>query len=353
MRLDYLKYLSAYIVPLVAVFSIYQGGYFSFSALILVFGLIPFLELFTNGSTVNMDEIEESMAKEDRFYDYLLYGLVPFQFFVLILFLYQVGDSSLMLYEKIGLITAYGMACGIAINNAHELGHRDTQYEQFMSKALLMTSLYMHFFIEHNRGHHLHVATEEDPASSRYGENIYSFYFRTISGGWLSAWKLEGKRLTKLGKGFWSFENEMLQFQTIQLFLMLGIGLIFGWKVLIGFFFGAFIGVMLLETVNYIEHYGLSRKKQGKRYERTLPIHSWNSNHPLGRLLLLELSRHSDHHFIANRKYQVLRHFDESPQMPTGYPGMMLLALIPPIWFKVMHARIAHYKASAQGEALA
>lgn len=353
MGLQYLKYIAAYTVPAIVVFSIYQGGYLSFSALLFVFGLIPLLELFTRGTSENMDEVEEAIAKEDRIYDYLLYGLVPFQFFVLVFFLYKVGDSSLMFYETVGLITAYGMACGIAINNAHELGHRDTKYEQFMSKALLMTSLYMHFFIEHNRGHHFHVATEEDPASSRYGEHIYSFYVRTLSGSWLSAWKLEEKRLSKAGKNFWSWDNEMLRFQGIQLVLLLLIGALFSWKVLISFMLGAFIGIMLLETVNYIEHYGLSRRKKGKRYERTLPIHSWNSNHPLGRLILLELSRHSDHHFIANRKYQVLRHFDESPQMPTGYPGMMLLALFPPLWFKVMHARIAHYKASVQGEALA
>jgi alkane 1-monooxygenase len=344
MKLKYFKYLCAYLVPAVVVLSIYLRGYYSYSALIFVFGLVPLIELFTRVDTYNLNAVEEAIAKEDSFYDYLLYLLVPVQFLILAFFLYRVSDTDLATYEIIGLISAYGMACGLAINNAHELGHRNSRFEQFMSKSLLMTSLYMHFFIEHNRGHHLNVATDEDPASSRYGENIYQFYLRTISGSWRSAWALEKKRLRKLGKPFFSLHNEMLVYQIIQLTLLIVIGAGFGSKVLLYFIAGACIGILLLETVNYIEHYGLSRKKIGKRYERTLPVHSWNSNHPFGRMIMLELSRHSDHHFIADRKYQLLRHFEESPQMPTGYPGMMLLALIPPLWFNVMHHRIENYR---------
>jgi len=342
MTLKHLKYLSAYLLPVMALLSIYLGGYYSFSALLFIFIFIPTIELFTNGDTSNLSKVEEEIAGADRFYDYLLYLLVPFQFMILVFFLYRISDPTLAPYEIIGMITAYGMACGLSINNAHELGHRNSKIEQFMSKAALMTSLYMHFFIEHNRGHHLHVATEEDPASSRYGENIYAFYLRSISGSWLSAWDLESKRLKQLNKPVLSIENEMLQFQLIQLALVVLIGIFFGFKVMLYFIIGATIGFMMLETVNYIEHYGLTRKKKanGKHYERTLPIHSWNSNHPIGRMVMLELSRHSDHHFIANRKYQLLRHFDDSPQMPAGYPGMMLLALVPPLWFRVMHKRI-------------
>jgi alkane 1-monooxygenase len=246
------------------------------------------------------------------------------------------------------------MACGIlGINAAHELGHRATKYEQNMSKILLLSTLYMHFFIEHNRGHHKKVATPEDPASSRFGESIYAFFPRSISNSWLSAWHIEATKLQKLGKQFWSWENEMLRFQVWQLALLTAITLFFGWMALLLFAAAALVGILLLEAVNYIEHYGLKRQQTDKGYERTLPIHSWNSNHPMGRLVLLELSRHSDHHFLASRKYQVLRHFDESPQMPTGYPGMILLALVPPLWFKVMHRAISHYRKGKDGLALA
>ncbi len=222
-----------------------------------------------------------------------------------------------------------------------------------MSKILLLSTLYMHFFIEHNRGHHKKVATPEDPASSRYGETIYAFFFRSIVYSWLSAWKIEASKLQKLGKRFWSWDNEMLRFQCWQMALLAGIAIAFGGMAMLLFMAASFIGILLLEAVNYIEHYGLQRHKTDNGYERTLPIHSWNSNHPMGRLVLLELSRHSDHHYLASRKYPLLRHFDDSPQMPTGYPGMILLALVPPLWFTIMHRAIAHYRKEKGGAALA
>ncbi|MCP4440672.1 MAG: alkane 1-monooxygenase [Aureispira sp.] len=349
-----LKYLLVYIIPVLVLFSISSPNIWAYSALIFTFGVIPLFELFFNGNTKNLSKAEEAVVKEDKLYDYMLYALVPIQYGTMVYFLFQIGDTSLPLYVKVGMTAAFGISCGVfGINAAHELGHRSTWYEQLMSKMLLLTSLYMHFFIEHNRGHHKNVSTDDDPASSRYDEIVYTFYFRSIIGGWLSAWHLEGARLKAKKQGFWSIHNEMLRFQVIQVALIVAIGLVFSGTVLLFFLASATIGFLLLETVNYIEHYGLRRKKKGNSYERTLPIHSWNSNHPLGRLLLLELSRHSDHHYIANRKYQTLRHFDESPQMPTGYPGMVLLSLFPPLWFMVMHKQINKYKGIEKGVALA
>jgi alkane 1-monooxygenase len=354
MKLRALKYTLAYTTPLIVLFSIYSGNYWSFSAVILLFVIIPFFELFTKGSTKNLDKIEEEIAKEDKIYDWLLYGLVPLQYIILIYFLYRLSSGTAPLYFKIGATTAFGMSCGIlGINAAHELGHRVTRYEQLMSRLLLLTTLYMHFFIEHNRGHHKNVSTDEDPASSRLGETVYAFYFRTIWGSWWSAWHLEAERLKRKNFHFWSIKNEMLIYQIVQALLIITIGYFFGVMTLLYYFLGALIGILLLETVNYIEHYGLRRKKNGDKFERTLPIHSWNSNHPLGRLILLELSRHSDHHYMASRKYQILRHFDESPQMPTGYPGMLLLSLFPPLWFNIMHKRIELYRQTQKGTDLA
>jgi alkane 1-monooxygenase len=270
-------------------------------------------------------------------------------------FLNRVDDGSLALWEKLGMVFAFGISCGVlGINLAHELGHRNTWYEQFLSKMLLTTSLYLHFFIEHNRGHHKNVSTDEDPASSRYGEDIYSFFIRSVRDSWLSAWHIEGERLKKANQPFWSIHNEMLLYQIIQISLLAAIAVIWSWKVMVLFIGAATVGFLLLETVNYIEHYGLRRKKiDGAYYEKVLPIHSWNSNHPIGRIMLFELTRHSDHHYLPSRKYQLLRHFDHSPQMPTGYPGMMVLALFPPIWFAVMHKQIEKYKATTEGMALA
>ncbi len=348
------KYALVYIIPAVVLFSIASPNAWSYSAIVVVFGVLPAFEMLMKSSTENLSAVEEEVAMKDRVHDFLLYSLVPIQYFLLVFFLIKVSEPGLPLAVKVGMTTAFGMACGVlGINAAHELGHRPTKYEQFMAKALLLSTLYMHFFIEHNRGHHKNVSTDEDPASSRYGETVYTFFLRTITGSWMSAWQLERVRLGKKTQPFWSWHNEMLRFQVIQGALVIGVFLLFGMETMSWFLGAATIGILLLETVNYIEHYGLRRKRNGANYERTLPIHSWNSNHPLGRLILLELTRHSDHHYMASRKYQVLRHFDESPQMPTGYPGMMVLSFFPPLWFKIMHKRIDHYRQARGGSALA
>jgi alkane 1-monooxygenase len=205
----------------------------------------------------------------------------------------------------------------------------------------------MHFFTEHNKGHHKRVATPEDPSSARYGEPVYTFYFRTIIMSYLSAWYIANDEVKKKGKAVLSLYNEMIQFQLIQVAFVGVIWYFFGGLVTVYFLAAALIGILLLETVNYIEHYGLQRKQiaEGK-YERALPVHSWNSDHVIGRIMLFELSRHSDHHYLASRKYQVLRHHDNSPQMPTGYPGMIILSLVPPLWFYVMNKRIKKIKSA-------
>ena len=246
-----------------------------------------------------------------------------------------------MLSDKVGRVTSMGLCCGIlGINVGHELGHRKHPYEKWMAKINLMTSLNMHFMHEHNLHHHQMVSTPEDPATAKFGEPLYLFWFRSIFGVYRWAWKLERQRLHRKGISFWSVRNQMITDHLIEIGLLVGIGYLFG-PVTVGYFLlAALMGHLLLETVNYIEHYGLVRYKVGDRYERVMPHHSWNSNHMLGRLNLFELSRHSDHHFIASRKYQVLRHMDESPQMPTGYPGMMVLSTIPPLWFAVMNPMV-------------
>lgn len=342
-----LKYALVLVTPLAVSLSLTLQDGFTFLAPLLLFGLLPLAELFTRGSTRNLTAIEEELARKDRTYDVFLYILLPLQYLLLFQFLARIHRHADAPLETLGLVLSMGMACGIlGINAAHELGHRSTQYEQVMSKLLLLTSLYMHFFIEHNRGHHRHVSTDEDPASAKKGEWVYRFYFRTIVGSWRSAWQLERERLEKKGLAFWGIHNEMLRFQCVQLAFLVAIAMIYDVQTFACFIAAAGIGVLLLETVNYIEHYGLRRQLVNGKYERTMPCHSWNSNHPLGRLMLLELSRHSDHHYAASRKYQILRHFDDSPQMPTGYPGMIILALVPPLWFRVMDKQIDGFQHS-------
>ncbi len=336
------KYLSPFIVFILAWISLQASGWLSFLAVIYAFVGIPLLELFLKPDLSNFSAAEEELAKADKTYDAILYLVLPLQYVMLISFLFSMKQTDLSTVDKAGHIVTMGLLCGVfGINVAHELGHRVNKGEQLMAKALLLTSLYTHFFIEHNRGHHKHVATHNDPSSARYNESIFAFYPRTLFFTYISAWKIANKECEKKEKRALSIHNEMLQLQLLQVAFVLIILLIFGLNILLAYLLSAFIGMLLLECVNYIEHYGLSRNKSNTgAYESTMPHHSWNSNHIIGRLMLFELSRHSDHHYMASRKYQILRHHEHSMQMPTGYPGMMILAHIPPLWFYVMNNRI-------------
>lgn len=347
-QLNKFKYFGVYISTFFIFFALSKGGWYSWAGVVYGFVLVPLLDLLLPVSAENMTKTEESIAKKTRLYDFLVYAIVPIQYFLVFYSMYIIQHyyQHFTWYEYVGYISSLGMACGVfGINVAHELGHRSKKYEQILSKMLLLTSLYMHFFIEHNRGHHKNVSTPDDPASAKYGEMLYFFWIRSVIGSYLSAWHLENDRLRKKGLAILSIHNEMLRYQFIQVLFVLGIYLIFGLVPTLCFIGSAIFGFLLLETVNYIEHYGLRRKKNELgAWEKTQPVHSWNSDHAFGRIVLFELTRHSDHHYIANRPYQVLRHFDESPQMPTGYPGMMVLSFFPPIWFYIMHKEIAKLK---------
>jgi len=342
MRFRVIKYCIPFLIYLGAVHAFFSHGAACFALLIYSWIIIPFLELFIDPDAGNLNDAEEDIAKKDRFYDWILYAIVLMQVPILFLFLYSMQDDSLSWLDKIGRIGTMGMLCGtFGINVGHELGHRPNKFEQALARLSLMTSLYMHFFIEHNKGHHKNVATPEDPSSARFGEMIYGFWFRTIFYSYRSAWKIANSDMEKSGKSKWNLKNEMVQAHVIQISFLSLIYFVFGLEILGYYLIAAALGILLLETVNYIEHYGLSRKQIGVgRYERAMPAHSWNSNHVIGRLVLFELSRHSDHHYLASRKYQVLKHHEDAPQMPTGYPGMMLLSLLPPAWFGVMNKKV-------------
>ncbi len=336
-----LRYLTPYALALVAVASLLAGGLWTWTLPLAVYGLLPLIELFTPGNTRNLDADGERAALAHRGFDAVLFGTIPALYGVLGLFLWSVSTGAFHGLSLAGAVLTTGVITGaLGINVAHELGHRPGPWHQRAAKALLLPSLYMHFFIEHNRGHHLRAATEEDPASSRRGEWLYTFWARTVLGGWRSAWQIEARRVARAGS-IWTLRNEMLRFALIQTAFIGGIAAVFGPLAMGLFLATAVAGFLQLETVNYVEHYGLrrARNEQG-RYGRVLPRHSWNSNHSLGRVLLFELTRHSDHHAHPMRPYPILRHFDDAPQLPTGYPGMIVLSFFPPLFFAVMDRRV-------------
>jgi len=341
MKFSDLKYLTAYLIPIAGFLAVLQSGIYSWSAVIFAFGMIPLIEFFVGRSRQNLTAEEQAAKLESPFFDALLYLNIPIAFALVLFYLSTITSGTFTTTDVVGKTLSVGIVLGACINVAHELGHKNQWYQQWSAKLLLLPSLYMHFIIEHNRGHHVNIATPEDPASSRKGEMVYTFWIRSSIMSYLSAWKLEAKRLSRSQKSVFSLDNEMIVFHLIQGAYLGSVAYFFGIQGLLFAIAIAVVGFLLLETINYIEHYGLQRKKlPNGRYERVDMRHSWNSNHEIGRIVLYELTRHSDHHFKANRKYQVLRHHDESPQLPLGYPGSMLMSFVPPLWFAVMNRKL-------------
>jgi len=312
---------------------------------LLVFGVFPLLDLLVGTDAANPPDSVIKWLEQDRYYRWCTYVYIPIQYAGLVFACYEWSSGGLSVFASIGLATTMGMVSGIAINTAHELGHKRASLERWLSKVALAQSGYGHFFIEHNRGHHVRVATPEDPASSRLGESFYAFLPRTVWGSLRSSWKLEAVRLDRLGARHVSLRNDIVNAWAMSAVGALVLAAVFGPVLLPYLLLQAVLGFMLLEVVNYLEHYGLLRqKREDGRYERTRPEHSWNSNSVASNVLLYHLQRHSDHHANPTRRYQALRHFDEAPQLPTGYAGMIVIAAIPPLWRRVMdHRVLEHY----------
>lgn len=320
-------------------------GFFWFLGPLLVFGIFPVLDLVIGVDADNPPDSVLKWLEQDRYYRWCTYAFLPLQYGGLVLACWLWADGGLSVVDSIGLALTMGVVSGIAINTAHELGHKRASNERWLSKIALAQSGYGHFFIEHNRGHHVRVSTPEDPASSRVGESFWEFLPRTVKGSVTSAWELEGVRLDRLRKRHLSLQNDVLNAWLMTVVLFAVLTLVFGWVVLPYLLVQAVIGFSLLEVVNYLEHYGLLRqRREDGRYERTRPEHSWNSNNVASNVLLYHLQRHSDHHANPMRRYQALRHMDGAPQLPTGYAGMIVLAWFPPLWRRVMdHRLVEHY----------
>lgn len=337
-----MKYLLAYTIPVICILGIYYEGFWTYAGVVFAFGILPVLELILPTDEKNYSQTEIESKLKNRLFDVLLYLNIFIVYGILFFVLHKVSTEQLSISEIIGTILSLGVVLGSnGINVAHELGHREKLYERILGKLLLIPSHYTHFFIEHNHGHHLHVSTPEDPSTAKYNQSLYVFWIQTVFGTYTKAWQIQKKLNQIENRSWYSVKNDMFWFTIIQISYLILIYFYFG---LIGFtvaVLSGIVGFLLLETINYIEHYGLKRNLlPSGRYERVSEKHSWNSNHVLGRIMLYELTRHSDHHYKSQKKYQILEYHDVSPQMPFGYPTSMVLSLFPPIWFAVMNKRI-------------
>jgi alkane 1-monooxygenase len=330
------------LAPFIAWASVQVTGlaFFWFFGPLLVFVAFPILDIAIGLDATNPPDSVLKWLEQDRYYRWCTYLFIPIQYAGLVFACWLWSSGDLSVAESLGLALTMGVVGGIAINTAHELGHKRANSERWLSRIALAQTGYGHFFIEHNRGHHVRVATPEDPASSRLGESFWAFLPRTVIGSLRSAWGIECARLDRMGKSHWTLRNDILSAWAMTIALFAVLTAVFGLVVLPYLLIQA-LGFILLEVVNYLEHYGLLRqKREDGRYERCLPEHSWNSNNVASNVLLYHLQRHSDHHANPTRRYQALRHVDEAPQLPTGYAGMIVLAWFPPLWRRVMDPRL-------------
>ena len=328
----------AFSVPLSVFISIYFREIFSYTSILYVFLFIPIVELFLPTHLSTFSEQESKSRLKDKFFDWLLYLNVPIVYLILFYGLYSFANYDLQPYEYFGFALSLGILLATnAVNVAHELGHRKNKFDVFVTRLLLLPCLYMHFTMEHNYGHHKNVATELDPASAKKGQSLYHFWITSVFGQYKNAWQIQMKLLKNKKASFISSENNLLLFLIYQGLYLTTIYTLLGEGALMLAFLVGVISFLFLETINYIEHYGLRRKKVENKYEKVQNTHSWNSDHIMGRIILYELTRHSDHHFRASKRYQVLESLEDSPRLPFGYPMSMLLAFVPPLWFAYMH----------------
>jgi len=334
-----LKYMAAYTIPLATAVALGSRGWLTFSTVLFGFVALPIIEMLVGKDAENLSSDELEIKGSQKIFDIMLYLNAPIVFGLLSWAFINVSTIEYSTFELVGLSYSVGSLLATnAINVAHELGHRKSLFDRTLSKVLYIPCLYMHFYIEHNFGHHLKVGTPEDGATAKYNQSVYSFWVTSVLTQYFDAWKKQKELLKKSGSGFFSIKNDMAWYVLIQLAYLALVFFLFSLKVMV---FAVAVGVisfLFLESINYIEHYGLRRlKTESGRYERVQKVHSWNSNHSIGRIVLYELTRHSDHHYKSSKKYQILDCFEESPQLPYGYPASILMSMVPPLWFKIMN----------------
>ncbi|TMQ04550.1 MAG: alkane 1-monooxygenase [Deltaproteobacteria bacterium] len=309
--------------------------------LVVWYLVLPVLDYAIGSDANNPPESAVPRLEQESYYRILTYITVPIHYVIVITAAWYVATRPITAAGFVGLTVSVGLVSGLAINTGHELGHKKTSFERWLAKIVLAVVGYGHFFVEHNRGHHKDVATPEDPASARLGENIYVFALREVPGACRRSWRSEAERLARRGKSPWSVHNEVLQPLLITLPLYAVLIAVLGPAMLIFLPLQAAFGWWQLTTANFIEHYGLLRQKGADgRYERCRPEHSWNANHIVTNLILFHLQRHSDHHANPTRRYQSLRNFEGLPELPSGYPAMFALANVPWAGRRVMDHRV-------------
>ncbi|MEM8617793.1 MAG: alkane 1-monooxygenase [Pseudomonadota bacterium] len=341
-------WMSLILVP-VAWFSAVHGGWAVILLPLCTWYLFSLLDalLGLNKDNADLDTTEDQL----NWYKLITIIWAPVQFCVLfgmIWYATGIGDAHLSPLETIVLFFGVGVITGtVGINYSHELMHQKDKTERFLGDVLLSMVLYSHFRSEHLLIHHRYVGTPKDPVSARYNEGFYRYFPRVLRECFVSAFQAEKAMLRRKDKPWTDLSNPFFRYWALQ-GVMIAIALVIGgWEGLALFLWQAFVAVWQLELTNYIEHYGLTRKHLGGgKYEYVQPRHSWNASQKASNWLLINLQRHSDHHFKPDRRFPLLQNYeeDEAPQLPYGYPIMTMAAMAPPLWRRVMNPRVRRWR---------
>ena len=330
----------AFLLPPLIVVSVYSRGWFAALPIVVVFGVLPVIDALSGVPPFSREAPDLAFNKWFRL---VTWAWVPVQLTLLWWLLVTVSRVDLSLWERIAAAVSVGAATGaIGMAFAHELIHRRRGYERAFGNILLASATYPHFAIEHVKGHHRNVGTPRDPASARLDESVYRFIPRSVLGSIASAWRIERTRMNSQQQVVWSTHNLMVRYALIEIAIYSTIAIALG-PVSVALFAGqSAVAIAILEIINYVEHYGLQRRQTAPgAYEPVRPEHSWDSASRVSNWLLINLPRHSDHHMAAAKRYQSLELLPHAPHLPGGYGAMFLLALLPPLWFRVMNPRVA------------
>lgn len=356
-RTTALSFLAAYLVPALMPLAAWLGwtsGWHDLSAwfpLFFLFVLLPLADYAIGTGRENPDEDQALQLEASLYFRVLTWLCLPIQVALLIWSIGYIVQAPLELSGRIGWVLSQGVVSGVlAINVAHELIHKEPRFEQWLGGLLLCSVGYCGFKVEHVRGHHVHFSTPEDASSARFGQSLWQFLPRALWRNTHNAWRLEAQRLQRAGHKTLSWRNELLVWSLIWAAFAVGSAAIAGLAGMAFFLLQGLLAAVSLEIINYIEHYGLERRRlPDGRYERPNHRHSWNSSYRLSNALLFQLQRHSDHHETPRRRYPALRHHDDSPQLPGGYAAMFVLAMFPPLWFRLIDPRVRAQRETAAG----
>ena len=351
-----LGFLIVFVVPALMPVSAWLGARsghpdaMAWFPLAFLFVLLPLVDYALGHDPGNPPAAISAALDRDRWFRALTLLALPVQLLTVAWSLRHALQADFHVVGLVGWTTSLGIVGGVmAINVAHELIHKDTRLERAFGGWLLTTVGYFGFKVEHLRGHHVHVSTPADASSARYGQSLWHFLPRALARNTRNAWRLEAERLRRRGQRVWGAHNELLGWSTLWLAMAASVTAWLGAGGLALFVAQGLLAACALEIINYIEHYGLERNRlPNGRYENTTHLHSWNSDYALSNLFLFHLQRHSDHHESPRRRYQVLLHHADSPQLPGGYAAMFVLALCPPLWFRIVDPRVRAFREQAE-----